>query len=165
MNISRQTRDAIILALLMTVLVIVGVLQFRGTSAPPSPPPPRPGPVAKPAPVSADKEKGKAPPKAAPGGPQVGWVDTMRVPRLVAEVTGGRDPFRSYLPGVATGPRPVPPPVIQPRPTGRTGNPIIPQPMDTGLGRPGSAGGQPPAIEREYSLTKTLEWITPDVVI
>ncbi len=110
-------------------------------------------PASQPAPPPAQEESAKpagqktAHPRKEPNDP-MGWVEDTRVKGIVAEVHGGRDPFENLL--IA------PPPIAPPNP----GPPIPPSGDKKIFVLPAGAGN----AENEHTYSKTLEWVTPDVV-
>jgi len=129
MSMTKQTREYIALGVLLAVLVVAAVIFVRSNQ--PAPTRPRPQTTtSKPKPKSNDK----------PVTSSAVWVEKQqdRIPGLVAEVQGGRNPFQSLLMPVGPiGPTPGPSPNPEPRPGSPSGPlpgpDIIPPGPDAGL--------------------------------
>lgn len=147
MKMSKQTGQVMILAVLMVALVIFGVYQFTAgnKAAPPPPPPP---------PASGEAANNPAEPAKAENAVKKGasavvtWIELERVPKLVAQTKGGRDPFKDivlYAGGKST--------------IGSANDPVVlsPQPEPT----IGNGSGDDLEV---HTITVTLDWITPQQV-
>ncbi|MHB9131259.1 MAG: hypothetical protein ACYDBB_09245 [Armatimonadota bacterium] len=144
---NKKQKEIFILVASLVVLIVVGYFTLRG-----SPTPTR---------NAAGSQAGNSAQAAAtqpvtapvvtrkPKSVGLSWVDTTRVPRLVAEVSGGRNPFQDLLGGGTV----KPPVTVDETNTGKdhnlvqTNDPILPPPP-------------PPTVR----TTRVLEWTTVDAV-
>lgn len=145
MNGNKQSREAIVLAGTMAILLIIAIFTFKGMMG---------GSAATPAPPAPAEETStsakKTPVKVADNNGNVPWLDNNRVPRLVEEVKGGRNPFLNLL---MDKEKPSTPPAPTPPSTPHT---------PTASPGPGSMPFQPSDIK--LSCTRTLQWTTPQVL-
>lgn len=166
---SKQTRDAAVLVLLLGVLIVMGVITIRGMSkqAPTPPPPPRaatPSTTAKPGTASPTVPAAATATAVPDEGDQLAWVSTdpRYLKTLVGQVDGGRNPFINVTPDTATlvgVPSTTPSKKGSQGKTGMT-NPIpIPPGSDIYSGLPGTVEEAP------KSQVVALKWVTPADVI
>jgi hypothetical protein len=152
MNKSNKViRDAAILGVLVIVLVIVGISQFKqiGTS-------PTPKPAKKPAEGQQAAATGKTltstpAPADEQGSGKVVWHSAARVVNILDEVAGGRDPFNNLL--VATMPPADLTPEDTPTPPEKEPDPF---PFPSG----DNSGFEPV----EHKKTVALAWVKPEIL-
>lgn len=123
---NKQTRDGIVLGVLLLVLVVFAVFSLRNTNQNGNQPPVQ---------STVQRDKTASTEKAASTEPTLSWVHEDRLPVLMASARGGRDPFYDHLAPEQMVTRPDPRPVNNP-------GPIIP----TGSDRPLPTFGQTPFV-------------------
>jgi len=143
MNVNKQTREYIALGVLLTVLAIAIVFFLQSSKPKPV--------VQKPPDTKTEQRKAKAvSSKAAINSKN--WVAEQedRIPSLIAEVKGGRNPFKDLqMPAVVEEPT-APPPV-----TRQQSDPIPPSGQLYGRSSTGPDGPLPIDVEKII----TLRWI------
>ncbi len=147
---NKQTREAIFLSVAILALIILAVYTFHGMSGSTATPKPAAPDANAAAQASSDTTQSPAsttsptPATRASDNGKVTWLDETRLPELVGEVQGGRNPFMDLI---------VPTSSPTPTPTRRIAN----------------DGGTPdiPKTPNELpklTLRKTLNWITPEAL-
>jgi len=142
MNVNKQSREYIALGVLLAVLGIAIVFFLQGNKPPQTTKPP----------ASTRTEQAKATPASSKTtANSKSWVtdEKARIPGLVAEVQGGRNPFKDLM---------APAPAPDPTPAPRTGGDPIPHGGQLyGRQSPEYPGGP---LQIDVERTITLEWIT-----
>lgn len=109
MKNGKQAKQVIILAGLLLALTIAAIVQFKGGSAPP--------PAKKssaPAPVEQLAVEKDTPAGTTKAGNGLDWVDSRRIPGLVAEAAAGRNPFIDLMARAeSTVPTETPKPIVK----------------------------------------------------
>ncbi len=161
---NKQTRDAVILAVALLALVIVGYFTFKqmqGDQVPPPPPaasattpgtaPAAPGTAAATPGTTATPAGGEKTASAADTEP-LSWIAKDRLPNIKAEVAGGRNPFMDLaLP-------PTPPSISTP-------TNVTKPPSNPGTGHSTSVTPSEPGGDlAPMTLTRTLNYTTPQVL-
>ncbi|MHB0935850.1 MAG: hypothetical protein ACYDCO_02125 [Armatimonadota bacterium] len=147
MNVNKQTREYIALGVLLVVLAIAIVFFLQSN---------KPKPVTKNQPAETKQEKKVTPASSQTAANSRSWVtdEKARIPGLIDEVRGGRNPFKDLMmPVMAEGPESSPNATPSPLP-----GPIIPTGADRSIGNINQ--GSLPPLELETEQTVTLRWIS-----
>lgn len=152
MNITKQTRDAIILGSALLILIGVAVSQFKATG------------ITSPAPANANgtakKEQSVTASTKREANP-VAWVENARLPQALDEVKSGRDPFKDLLlppkPSPYTTPKPTAPLPIPPSTNTAQVQPVNPIPA---AGENTGRLTDPLPLAMDTTVTCPLAWLT-----
>lgn len=144
MNVNKQTREYIALGVLLTVLAIAIVFFLQSS---------KPKPVPQKPPDTKTEQRKATPAASKTATNSKNWVAEQgdRIPSLIAEVKGGRNPFKDLqMPVVADAPK-------TPEPIGNRPDPIPVRGEQ--YGRLSSMGNEG-ALSIDVEKTITLSWIS-----